>query len=212
MATVLHCDRFVRIAGVEKQASRGLDVTKKHLERQRRFSRSKRLVRWLFSSSKLRVVRKEATYFSKLSARCTERAPQSPVPGFVGYVETSDGAGALWRAICDEQGKLAATSQNFVDENRLDEVLEPLNFFVPTCFQVGLVIADMHCRYLVRKQSSSNKELCIGNGFGDHRMIPFRTMFQQYNHVKLIKGFDKLSRQTGLTFDDRSKGFCLDAI
>ena len=181
----------------------------RRIERQNRLSPSKRFLRRLYPASSLRVISKEVDYLTRASQDCADPLCKIPIPTFMGFVETSDGTGVLWEAICDEQGQLASTLKNLVDENRIAEALEPLNSFVKKCLKTDLVVTDMNYRNLVYGHKSGKKQFFIVDGFGDHRMFSLREMSHQYNHGKLMLSFKKISQQTSLTFDNQTNSFCL---
>lgn len=179
----------------------------KHSERHKRLPFYKKLLRKLYPASALRVIRKEAAYLARASQKFVGSPQLIPIPSFMGFVETSDGTGALWEAICDTQGQLAPTLEKLLAENQIADVFEPLNSFVETCMKNDLVITDLNPRNLVYGQKAGAKQFFIVDGFGDHRVISLREMFRKHNRSKLIQSFNKLSDQTGLMFDMQTNSF-----
>ncbi|WP_170381233.1 YrbL family protein [Ruegeria atlantica] len=178
-------------------------------ERLQRLSSAKRLLRKIYPASSLRVIRKEAEYWKAVSCRWNREWGPFPFPRFVGFVETSEGIGALWNAVCDHQGNLAPQLKDFVDNNDVTGMLDALNQFVRLCMTQHIVATDLQYRNVVFGTELDRTQLFLVDGFGDHRMVSFRRVSKSYNRSKLVHSCQKLARQTNLCFQPETGVFSL---
>lgn len=175
--------------------------------RQKRLSIAKRILRKLFPYSGYRVITKEADYLNKLKRSNPDAVESLPIPNFIDYVETSEGRGVLWEAICDESGGLAPTVEELCESGQFEGLPELLSDFVQVCFERHIVAPDIHAKNLTLTLRGGRKKLFLVDGFGDHRIISIRALWPWYNNRSLNEGFEKLARQTGIHFDGVARRF-----
>ncbi len=170
-----------------------------------KLSLGKRILRKIHPQSAYRVITKEADYVKKVSA--SERG--LPIPAFVSFVETNQGRGVLWEAICDENGDLAPTLNDICKAGKANSAIGPLNAFVASCFEQHIVAPDVHAGNLILVRRDGQDKFILVDGFGDHRVISIREFWPRYNAKSLNRSFSKMARKTGLSYDETSRRFAV---
>lgn len=183
----------------------------RYAERERRQVWYKRALRRLFPSSTLRIITKEANYWQRIARTAKRKGSTPPIPEFVAYVDTTAGPGAVWEAICDENGNLAPTAAEIATRRKRKRLIKPLNRFVRKCFDEHIVAPDIHLGNLACARVNGRREFFLVDGFGDHRMISIRALWPAYNHRSLIRSFERIAWVTGIHFDPEKRVFSLPA-
>lgn len=193
-----------------EQAETGPLVLKvpRYGERDSRLTNGKKLLRRIAPSSAHRIITKEAQYACELARRYRDDE-RPPIPNFYGYVETTEGWGVLWEAICTETGAPAPTLRHMAARGKISDWIDTLNRFTRSCFDKNIVACDLHAGNLVCVERDSSRQIILIDGYGDHRMFSMRAIWPQYNTRHLIKRFERVARQTGLAFDPVTSEFAL---
>lgn len=178
----------------------------RYKERLDRLDPAKRLLSKALPASELRNISSEVAYVKKLEKNFDGDLSAIPIPCFRGYVHTNAGLGALWDAVCDQHGNLAPTLKDLT-QKELTACVPALNKFVEACFKFRIVASDLHAGNLVFAHIDGKQCLMIIDGFGDHRLISIRALWNQYNRRSLLERFQKTSKQTGLKFDPDERLF-----
>ena len=137
----------------------------------------KRVLQRLFPESQRRVISNEVRYLRHLTKNAAAQASQLPIPAFYGFVDTDAGMGALWEAICREDGALAPTLEDVADAGGMAPMIAPLNAFAAACYRLNIVAPDINDRNLAVRRRAGGTELFLVDGFGDHRMISLRALW-----------------------------------
>lgn len=166
----------------------------------------KRALYSLFPKIMERGIVQEARYREALEKRLSG-VDSLPLPAFFGFVETSEGRGTLWEAVCDEEGKLAPTLSELAQRGDMAKHIGALNRFVEACMRFDIVAADVHNSNLVLAKGVEGSEFKIVDGFGDHRLISLRRFFRWKNRKSLENRFRKMAKAIGLTYDAKGHIF-----
>lgn len=168
-----------------------------------KLSLGKRLLRKIHPQSAYRVITKEADYVKRVAA--AKRG--LPIPAFGAFVETNQGRGVLWEAICDENGDLGPTLNDLCKAGKAQAAIAPLNEFVDCCFAQHIVAPDVHAGNLILTRREGQDRFILVDGFGDHRVISIREFWRSYNVRSLTRSFLKMARNTGLNYDEEARRF-----
>lgn len=179
----------------------------RYAARNNRLALPKRALRGIFPQSRRRVIGKEASYLARLSNSLSSHSDTLPIPAFHGFVETTAGTGALWEAICNEDGGLAPTLEDVAKAGQMAATIEPLNAFAAVCYGLNIVAPDINDRNLALRTWRGRQEIVLVDGFGDHRMISLRTLWRSRNIRSLDDRFQKVARKTGVQFDTNARRF-----
>lgn len=181
----------------------------RYADRRTHHRRSKRLKSILLPFSMERVSRVEVNYWKKLAARFDGDPAQMPLPVFRGYVNTSDGRGTLWDAMCDSDGKLAPTLRQLKRAGVIEELVDPLNRFAAFCYEYNVVAPDIQGVNLVRVERAGRPEVVLIDGFGDMRIFSTRELSRRRNRTFMDHRFGKTAISAGMVFNPATRQFSM---
>ena len=180
----------------------------RYAEHLNRHSKAKRVLLSLSSNTEHRAITREVDYFWTLEKGTSARG-MLPIPPFFGFVETSQGLGALWEAVIDDNQSLAPTLKTLAERGMVGHALPFLNQFTKEMFETNLITPDLHAGNLVLGTASGQERLFLIDGFSDHHLISLRDFSRWYNTRSLLQRCEKIARQTGLRFDPDQRLFAL---
>ncbi|KUJ79132.1 hypothetical protein AVO44_11100 [Ruegeria profundi] len=171
-------------------------------------SYTKRLIRRVFPDAIYRNALKEMECELKAALKSGTDIAQLPLARSFGVVQTDVGPGLVVERIQSEDGQLARQLSWVCEQGTLsDEVLNQLNSFVKSLFQLQIVGRDIHPENIVYGLRNQTKMFVLIDGFGERNVIPLRTLSRRLNDRSLSRQMQYIADRTGLIWDKAHRAF-----
>ena len=170
----------------------------------------KRLIRRVLANNRYRNILSDVKYEMLLSLRLGPDCATSPLPKCMGVVSTDLGAGVMVERISDRTGGLARTLSDLCASNEMDrDLLCHLNNLVAKLFDMHIVACDLHAANIVFGQRHGKDAFFVVDGYGEHTVIPVRSLSQRLNKYYLRKGMVVIASSTGLAWSAEDRKFSI---
>ena len=170
----------------------------------------KRLIRRVLANNRYRNILSDVKYEMLLSLRLGPDCATSPLPKCMGVVSTDLGAGVMVERISDRTGGLARTLSDLCASNEMDrDLLCHLNNLVAKLFDMHIVACDLHAANVVFGQRHGKDAFFVVDGYGEHTVIPVRSLSQRLNKYYLRKGMVVIASSTGLAWSAEDRKFSI---
>lgn len=167
----------------------------------RRFSQT------YFPGLRLRACRKEWNEYQRVTRLKGARVPLAKLDS---WIDTDLGPGIVIEKIVDQSGELAPSLRELVTEKRFGTAeLALLNTFLDQMYGIGIRAGDASVKNIVfgYRPNSNTREALLIDGWGDIHAIPVRSMGRWANGLGLDDSFKRVSRRSGLIFNETSRQF-----
>ncbi|WP_371038839.1 YrbL family protein [Rhodosalinus sp. FB01] len=125
-----------------------------------------------------------------------------------GFVQTTQGWGALAQRVADPHGRLGPTLLQLSRTGDLtEEVVELLNDTARRMELYGVQASDMNAKNFVLGTRGDGREVVLVDGLGDVHALPLRRLSRRFNRASQDRAFRKCAARLGLEWDSAAWRF-----